>query len=168
MPNLVVNRPDRFPNGTVVDAYPASARKARGDLPPGGPILETQTVASNIATFTTLAADTPYTFYAAATGQYLNQRLSTTDLGKAVGTGDTTSGSAALATVAATSGTFQIGQRITGPGIPPGTFLIAGSGASWTMSDKATASATGVALEGHGAYRWRARLMRRRAALGTS
>lgn len=173
MANLVLSRSDLFPVGTSVGAYPAGAAPPSHDGPPAGAALESQTVASNgTATFTTLSNDTAYVFAATVGGasRKVQARLSDSVAarGRAVGTANTTNGSAALASVAASAGAFVIGQRITGPGIPPGTVLISGSGASWTMSDKATATATGVAVEAYGASRWQARLMARRAALGTT
>jgi hypothetical protein len=91
--------------------------------------------------------------------------------------------------VTATTGAFAVGQRITGPGIPPGTFLIDNpSAGTFTMSDKATATATGVALVAYGASppavpsdsgvgakavpvatsKWRAKVLQRRNLAGTS
>lgn len=183
MANLVISRPDLFPDGTSVSAFPAISRKADGS-PPGGPALETQTVSSGIATFTTLANDTAYTFYAAATGRYLNQRLSTTDTGSATGTLTTTSGTPNLSSVTVTTGALAVGQRILAAGIPPGSYIISGSGNAWVMSAPATASGSGVAFTADGATpavanlggtavpkqttKWQAKVRQRRQIQGTA
>lgn len=171
MASYTLNRSDLFPVGTAVSAFAVATPQTNVEGPTPGVAVETQTVgAAGTAAFVALAADTPYVFYALVSGEHrkLRARVSSFDYGRAAGTGDTTSGSTALANVAATSGAFAVGQRVTGPGIPAGTFLVAGSGAAWTMSDKASATAVGVALEGHGAQRWRAVVKRRRLAIGTS
>ena len=61
---VTVSRPDRFPVGTVVKAYPRAARQFGGK--PGAASVEEHTVAADgtLAAFTTLTADTPYTLYA--------------------------------------------------------------------------------------------------------
>jgi hypothetical protein len=80
--------------------------------------------------------------------------------GGATGTGDLTAGSAIVTSVATTSRFFAAGQTVTGTGIPPGTRIVAvkGSseetvnpaatnpGATLTLSQPATATATDVAL----------------------
>lgn len=174
MPTVTLSRSDLFPIGTTVGIYPAAAQGADGSAPRAAAIA-TGVVDAAGALSVTDAGILSYTAYIAAAsvgGSWnyarLRSTLDVTDTGKGIGTGDTAIGSAALANVSASSGSFQIGQRISGPAIPPGTFLISGSGASWVMSDKATANGTGVALEGHGAARWRARVMRRRSLAGTS
>lgn len=181
MAGFVLKRSDIFPIGTSVGAYPASARLAgdRDAAPAAAAAVESQTVdAAGTATFVALAADTDYLFYALVGGQHRMTRGRTKTVtgptsvqgaqGRAVGVATTTSGSAALTAVSATTGAFQVGQYVSGVGIPAGTYLIAGSGASWTMSAAATASGVGVAMEGHRAYSWRATVMRRRVAAGTS
>lgn len=194
MATITLARSDLFPVGTVVGVYPD------GSMPPGTQAVSAPTAAS--ITTGTVAADgtlaitnagvLQYTRYVLAalvsgTWNYCRARstLDVFDYGRAVGTGDTTSGSAALANVVATTGAVAIGQRISGPGIPGGTFLIAGSGAAWTMSATATASAVGAALEGNGAQLaaanlgatpvpsrirtgWQAQLRQRRSIAGTS
>lgn len=123
------------------------------------------------ATFTTLTADTPYVFAALVSGTWRKTRArvgTPTDTGRTVGTGDTTNGAATVANAAATVGTWRVGQRITGPGIPAGTLIKGISGATLTMSNNATATATGAALEGHGGLRWSAKVAQRRSAIGTS
>jgi hypothetical protein len=175
MPSVIVSRSDLFPPGTSAGIYPGTSKPPGGVGPPGAPAIASATVAAGgtlTVTDAGILQGVGYQAYAQVGGEnrYVRVRssLDVTDTGKAVGTGDTASGSASLANVTATSGAFAIGQRVTGPGIPPGTYLIAGSGASWTMSDKATATASTVALEGHGRDRWRAKVMQRRAAIGTS
>lgn len=195
MPSVVVSRSDLFPPGTTVGIYPAGSQPPTGVGPPGAAAIASAAVAAGGTLTVTNAGilqGVTYVAYAQVGGvdRYVQVRssLDISGLASTVGTGDTTSGSTALANVAASSGAFAIGQRISGPGIPAGTYLVAGSGASWTMSDKATATATGVALEGNIAYpaavpsnlgsgaqarpvaatRWRAKVMQRRAISGTS
>lgn len=181
MATFVLKRSDLFPVGTSVGAYPASAaRRSSQDMAPAAAAAtESQVVdAAGTATFVALAADTDYVFYALVGGQhrYTKGRTKTATgvssvrgaLGQATGTANTTSGSAALSSVTATTGAFQVGQLISGPGIPAGTTLIAGSGASWTMSAKATATGTGVAVQADAGRTWAARLKARRVAIGTS
>jgi hypothetical protein len=190
MASVTLNRPDLYPAGTTVGVYPAGAKQS--GQAPGAAVIATGVTDSAGALSVTNAgilSGTQYVCWASVGGEnryaFVRSTLDTFDTGRATGTGNTTSGSAALASVTATTGAFAIGQRIVGPGIPPGTFLIAGSGASWTMSDKATATASGVALEGHGARvpaavlgatavpsrqatGWRAQLLQRRSITGTS
>jgi hypothetical protein len=159
---------------------------------PGAAAIASAAVAANGTLTVTDAGILSYTRYVAAAnvgGTWVYARCRSTldafDYGRALGTGDTVSGSAALANVVATSGAFAIGQRISGPGIPGGTFLRAGSGASWTMTAAATATGTTVALEGNGAQvpaanlgatavpsrvrtGWQAQLAQRRSIAGTS
>lgn len=192
MPTVTLARSDLFPVATVVGIYPAGAQNDAG---PGAAVIATGTVdaAGNLSvTSASILALTTYVAGALVGGAWRWARLRSTldvaELGRATGTGTLTSGSTALTSVAVATGAFAIGQRIVNApgsvGIPPGTFLIAGSGASWTMSAAATASAAGVAIEGHGATvpvavigatpvtspisRWRARVMQRRSLAGTS
>ncbi|HSK38780.1 MAG TPA: hypothetical protein VK943_03345, partial [Arenibaculum sp.] len=70
--------------------------------------------------------------------------------GAAAGTG-TLNGTATVSAVVATSGAFLVGQKITGAGIPAGTRIVAanvgtGLNSTLTLSQAATASASGVAL----------------------
>lgn len=61
--------------------------------------------------------------------------------------GTTTSLSVTVSSTAVQSGkTIRIGQTITGPGIPIGTTVMATTASTLTLSQAATASATGVAL----------------------
>jgi hypothetical protein len=179
MASFTLNRSDLFPVGTTVGAYPFTAGRRFQDLAPSQPATESQVVAVNgQAAFVALAADTDYLFYAFVGGQHRMTRGRTKTptgvgsvqgaQGRAVGVATTSSGSTGLTGVSASSGAFQVGQQVSGPGIPAGTYLTGGSGASWTMSDKATASGVGAAVEGHRAYSWRAQVMRRRVAVGTS
>jgi hypothetical protein len=195
MPSVIVSRSDLFPVGTTVGIYPGTSRPPDGDGPPGSAVIASAAVAAGGSLTVTNAGilqGVDYVAYAKIGNEHryvkVRSSLDISGLAGTVGTGDTTSGSAALANVSASSGAFAIGQRIEGPGIPAGTFLIAGSGASWTMSAKATASASGVALGGHGAYpaavpanlgsgalarpvaqtKWQAKVMQRRSILGTS
>ncbi len=175
MANYTLNRADLFPAGTSVGAYPAvNLRKWEGI--PSGTATETQTVAAGgTAAFVALAADTEYLFYGG--GRWMKVKVAKTaagassnraSLGEATGTATTTSGSAALTLVTATVGDFKVGQMVTGAGIPAQTRLIAGSGANWTMDNKATASAAGVAITAYGGNTWAAKVKARRVAVGTS
>jgi hypothetical protein len=141
---------------------PCGAELASGTVDSGGALSITDSDIVSGTRFELYALVGSEHRYAAA-----RSTLDIFDAGSAVGTGDTNS-TTALSNVAATSGAFQIGQRITGPGIPSGTRLVSGSGASWVMSAAATATATGVALKADSAYVWQARLRRRRALIGTS
>jgi hypothetical protein len=187
---LTVNRPDLFPAGTNVGVYPGTSFQP--GQAPGSATVATGTSDSAGAVSITSGSILSLTGYivAAQVGGVWNQvrarsTLDTTDLGRATGTANTSSGSTALSSVSAATGAFAVGQRVAGPGIPPGTLLQSGSGASWTMTDKATANGTGVAIEGHGARvpaanlgataipsriatGWRAQLMQRRSIAGTS
>jgi hypothetical protein len=189
MATVTLARSDVFPIGTTVGIYPGTSF-VPGQAPGSAAIASAAVDAAGLLTVTSasILSLTPYIAAAQVNGVWQGLRvrstLDTFDYGRATGTATTSSGSANLTSVSATTGAFAIGQRVVGPGIPGGTFLISGSGASWTMSDKATASAT-VSIEGHGASpsvavlgatpvpptqstKWRARLMQRRATAGTS
>ena len=58
-------------------------------------------------------------------------------------TATTTSGSNQLTSV---TGTPAVGQLLVGAGIPFGTMIASGAGATWTMTQNATASASGVSI----------------------
>jgi hypothetical protein len=186
---VTLARSDVFPVGTTVGIYPG-ASFVDGQAPGSAVIASAAVDAAGLLTVTSgsIASLTPYIASASVNGVWRSLRvrstLDVTDYGRATGTATTSSGSANLTSVSASTGVFAIGQRVTGPGIPAGTFLISGSGASWTMSDKATASAT-VSIEAYGAQagaavlgatvipsrintRWRAQLLQRRATAGTS
>jgi hypothetical protein len=62
---------------------------------------------------------------------------------------------------------FQIGQAITGPGIPPGVTITNVVGDTLTLSAPTTATASGVAITAYGARAWSAIVKRRRVAIGT-
>jgi hypothetical protein len=194
MATVTIARSDLFPVGTTVGIYPAGAFPPANQTPsaPGAAAIASAAVAANGTLTVTDAGILSYTRYVAAAnvgGTWVYARCRSTldafDYGRALGTGDTVSGSTALANVVATSGAFAVGQRISGPGIPGGTFLRAGSGAAWTMTAPATATGTTVALEGNGAQvpaanlgatvipsrirtGWQAQLAQRRSIAGTS
>lgn len=194
MATVTIARSDLFPVGTTVGIYPAGAFPPANQVPsaPGAAAIASAAVAANGTLTVTDAGILSYTRYVAAAnvgGTWVYARCRSTldafDYGRALGTGDTVSGSTALANVVATSGAFAVGQRISGPGIPGGTFLRAGSGAAWTMTAAATATGTTVALEGNGAQvptanlgatvipsrirtGWQAQLAQRRSIAGTS
>jgi hypothetical protein len=169
MPNIVIQQPATFPNGTSVSAYPASAQRSDGG-PPAAVALETQVVASDAATFTTLSADTAYAFYAAANGRWHQQRITSvqsTDRGQAVASAvTTTSGSPTLTSVTLTSGRLEVGQRIAAAGVPSYAVIRdIPTNNTVTMSEKATASAT-VPATFDGSMNTEARRASRRAAAG--
>lgn len=187
---VTLARSDVFPVGTTVGIYPGNSINP-GQAPGSAVIASAAVDAAGLLTVTNagILSLTPYIASASVNGVWQSLRVRSTldvfDYGRATGTATTTNASASLTLVSPTTGAFAIGQRVVGAGIPAGTFLISGSGASWTMSDKATASAAGVAIEGHGAQvgaavlgatvvpsriatKWRAQLMQRRATAGTS
>lgn len=172
MATVLVNRSDLWPVGTSVGIYPAGSQT---DGAPGAPAIASATVAADGSLTVTNAGILSLTAYVAAaqvsgTWRYARVRstLDTHDAGTFSATGDTTNGSATVANASASAGTIQAGMRISGPGIPAGTTILTVSGGTLTLSANATATATGVALAGEGAYVWRAKLRRRRVALGTS
>jgi hypothetical protein len=188
MATVSINRPDLFGASATVGIYPAAAMLP-GHAPSGSALASGTTDSAGALSVTDAAipSNTRLVAYAAGTGNYCRCRstLDVEDRGTAVGTADTTSGSASLANVSASSGAFAQGQRISGPGIPAGTRLISGSGGSWVMSTAATASASGVAVAAEGARvaaaglgsatvpqtiatTWQSRVLQRRVAAGTS
>lgn len=58
----------------------------------------------------------------------------------------TTATSTALTVSAVASGFVQIGQTVTGAGVPTGTTIASGSGTAWVLSAATTASASGVPM----------------------
>jgi hypothetical protein len=66
--------------------------------------------------------------------------------GGAAGTGDLTSGSTNVVNLTTTSKAFEIGQTVTGTGIPAGTTVRDLGIGTLTLSKAATASGTGVAI----------------------
>lgn len=194
MPTVTLTgRSDLFPVGTTVGIYAGnSQRPAPG--PPTSPAIATGVVdaAGNLSvTNAGILQGVRYSAYANVGGidvsTQVRSTLDVSDTGKGIGTA-TLNSTTALTLVSATVGAFAIGQRITGPGIPAGTYLIAGSGANWTMSAAATASGAGVAIQAEGASpavvppdkgvgalavpvpvtTWRAKVAQRRAIIGTS
>jgi hypothetical protein len=189
MATVTVARSDLWPIGTTVSIYPAGARNA--GAPAAAAIASAAVDAAGLLTVTSgsILSLTPYVAAAQVGGEWRYAIVRSTadvyDRGVAVGTGDLTSGLTTLTNVSASSGAFAVGQRINGTGIPSGTRLISGSGASWVLSTKATASGTGVALVADGARvpaanlgatavpsrystPWGAQLMQRRSIAGTS
>src|SRR4051794_1289764 len=113
MATVSLNRSDVFPVGTVVGIYPAQAQRqgSVGPQPPTVPAITTGTVdaAGNLSvTNAGILQGVDYVAAAQVNGvwQYVQARstLDVTDYGTATGTGNITSGSTALASVAATSG----------------------------------------------------------------
>lgn len=172
MATLTCSRSDVFPPTATVTVHPLGAKRD-GQAPCGAAVASGTVDAAGALSITDsdIVSGTTFELYSlvGTEHRYLRARstLDIFDTGSAVGTGDTNS-TTALANVSASAGAFAIGQRITGPGIPAGTFLVSGSGASWVMSAAATATASSVALKADGAMVWKARLRRRRAALGTA
>jgi hypothetical protein len=198
MPTVSISRSDLYPVGTTVGIYPAGAQRV-GQTPSGPPtaaVIATGVVdaAGNLSvTNAGILSYTQYVAYALVNGEHryarLRSTLDTYDYGVATFTADTSSGANTLLSVSVSVGAVAIGQRVEGVGIPPGTYIVSGSGASWVMSDKATATATGVTLRAYGASpsvtgggqgvgatpqpptqstRWAARVRQRRATAGTS
>ncbi len=62
------------------------------------------------------------------------------------GTGDVANGSPTVTGVAVTTGTFAVGQRVGGAGIPANATIVAVGSGTLTLSTNATATANGVAL----------------------
>jgi hypothetical protein len=188
MATVSINRPDLFGASATVGIYPADA-KIDGQGPASAALASGTTDSAGALSVTSgsIPSNTKLVAYAAGTGNYCRCRstLDVEDRGTAVGTADTTSGSANLANVTASSGAFAQGQRISGTGIPAGTRLISGSGGSWVMSTAATANGTGVAVQAEGARvaaaglgsatvpqttatTWQSVVLQRRVAAGTS
>jgi hypothetical protein len=172
MPSVALTRPDAFPDGTSVGIYPASSRNP-GDVPTAA-VIASGTVASNALSVTNagILQGVGLVAYAKVGSEHryvaLRSTLDVSDTGIGSGTGNTTNGSASVTSAVASSGSFQIGQRISGPGIPPGARIKAISGGTLTLTDKATATASGVALTAEHAGSWRAQVDRRKDKIGTS
>jgi hypothetical protein len=168
-----LSRSDTFPVGTSVGIYPGGAWNPGGA--PRAQVIASATVdaAGNLSvTNAGILSGTEYVAYALVNGENRYLKLRSTldghDRGIAVGTGDTTNNSTDIVNAAASSGAFAEGQIITGPGIPPQARIFSIAGSTLTMDTKATATATGVALVAYGAGAWRAKVRRRRVAVGTS
>jgi hypothetical protein len=157
--------------GANVSAYPAASLPGTRDGAPAGTAVETVAAsAAGVATHVTLANDTAYVLYQASPYRAVRARIadSVTETGRATATGTTSVGSVSVTAVTVTSGTVQVGQRITGPGIPSGARVKSFSAGTITLTDKATAAGTGVALELSGAKEAKARVLRDRDKRGTS
>lgn len=188
MPTVTLND-SKFPVGTTVGIYPTGS--GQFGQPPTAAAIATGVVdAANLLTVTNagILQGTTYPAYAQVNGEhrYVRTRstLDVTDRGSAVGTLTTTNTSPNLTVVSPSSGALAVGQRIVGAGIPPGSYLISGSGASWVMSAPATASASGVAFTSDGATpavavlgatavpknitTWQAQVRQRRQIMGTA
>lgn len=172
MATLTLSRSDLFPPGTTVSIR-AAGSKRDGQAPCGAEVASGTVDAAGALSVTSgsVLSLTSYVCYAlvGAEHRYAMARstLDLFDVGGAVGTGDTANAANTLLNVSASAGAFRIGQRITGPKIPPGTYLVSGSGASWVMSANATGNGSGVALKADSGLTWRATVKRRRAAIGT-
>jgi hypothetical protein len=173
MATATINRSDLWPVGTSVGIYPAGAHNPGGS--PGAAAIASGVVDAAGALSVTdagILSGTQYVAAASVGGEWryakLRSTLDTFDKGVFTATGDTTSGSATVANASASAGTIQAGMRISGAGIPGGTYILAVSGGTLTLSAAATASATGVALSGESAYSWYAKLRRRKIAIGTT
>ena len=121
-----------YPVGTVVGAY-APGSDVTAPAAPVGAAIATGTVdAANALSITNagIVAGKDYVLYAAAgPNPYVRARstLDKADTGRAAGTGTLTTGSPAVDALTATSGRFEVGQRIRTitalASIPPGTFI---------------------------------------------
>lgn len=175
MPTVTVNRADVFPVGQSVGVYPPNSVPADGSGAPGSAAIVSATVdgaGQFSATNAGIESGKTYILAASVGGEwrYLRARstLDSHDAGTAVGTGNTSNGTDTILSATASSGTFQAGQILTGPGIPPLCKIKDVSGGTLTLDCKATATGTGVALQAYGAGAWRAKVRRRRASLGTA
>lgn len=168
MPNLVTSG---WSAGANVSAYPSNALPSTRDGAPAGTALQTVAAsAGGVATHTTLVADTPYVLYQASPYRAVRAHISdsATALGRATATGNTTNNSATVSSVSASAGAVIVGQRIAGAGIPNGARVKSVSGNTITMTEKATATATGVALDLAGAKDPKAKVLRDRDGRGTA
>lgn len=169
MANLVTSG---WAGGANVAAYPAnSLAPSRESGAPAGAALETVAAnAAGTATHATLSNDTAYVLYQASPRRVVNARIASShvDRGVATGTGNTTAGSTDIASSAASLGAFVVGQRLAGPGIPNGARIRKIVGATLTMTEKATATATGVTIEATDSKGAAARVLRERDKRGTS
>jgi hypothetical protein len=103
------------------------------------------------------------TYYVIASGLTANDFKVSATLGGATidVTSDLTAGTVSRAAP------FQIGQYLTGPGIPAGAKILNVVGDTLTIDVAATATASQVALTAYGAQAWSAVVKRRRVAIGT-
>jgi hypothetical protein len=168
MPNLVTRG---WTVGQNVGAYPANSLPPTRDGAPAAAAIETVVAdAAGAATHVTLSADVPYVLFQASPYRAVRARIadSVSDTGRAVATGTTTSGSASVTSVTPTAGTVLVGQRVAGPGIPPNTRIKSYSAGTAVLTNKATASGVGVALDIVGGKDRAARVMQERDRRGTS
>lgn len=172
MATITCSRSDLFPVGSTVTVHPNGELKTDGGAPSGASVASGTVGADGALSITDsdIVSGTAFILYAAATGKMCKARstLDIQDLGGATGDGDTTNGSVTVTNVGTTAGSFRAGQRIAGAGIPGGTTIANIVGTTITLSAKATATASDVALIAEGAFVWQARLRRRRVALGTA
>jgi hypothetical protein len=172
---ITANRADVFPVGTSVGVYPPGAVSAGHDSAPGAAAIVSASVdAAGQFSATNAGIESGKTYVLAASvggaWRYLRARstLDKHDGGTATGTGNTSANSDQVTSLSTTTGTFVPGQFISGPGIPAQCRIKSISGSTITMDCKATATATGVALQAYGAGAWQAKVRRRKVALGTS
>lgn len=170
---MTANRSDLFPPSTTVGVYPAGAITP-GEAPRSAALTTAATDSAGAfsATNAAILSGTRYALAAQVDGQwrhaFVRSTLDIFDSGTFTATGDTTNGSVTVSNASASAGSIQAGMRITGSGIPSGTRIQTVSGATLTLTAAATVTASGVTLRGDSAYVWRAKLRRRRAALGTA
>lgn len=190
MATLTLNRPDVFGPSQAVGVYPAEAF-TWGQAPRAASVATgtTDTAGALSITSANILQGTLYAVAAQVGGQWVGLRAKSTldvfDYGKATGTCNTTSGSAAIASVSVSSGALAVGQQFYAPGFENGAYINSGSGASWVVSSPATATATGVSFESHGGQvpaavlgatavpsrirtPWQAQLRQRRQLMGTA
>jgi hypothetical protein len=174
MATVTLRRTDLWPVGTTVGIYPGGSVPADVTTHPTQLSLATAVIdAAGLLTVTD-AAILSYTDYVAAaadaagTWHYARCRSTLDIQERGIVTGTLDIDETAVATNAvATVGSFQIGQRLSGTGIRPGTLIQNVVGGTLALSQTASATATGVAVQGEGGLRWKATIMRRRAAIGT-
>ena len=171
MATVTLSRSDVFPVGTSVGIYPAGAAAGAA---PGTAVIASGTVDAAGALSVTnagIVSGRTYLAHAVINGENRSIAVRSTvdahDYGTAVGTGNTTNGSASVTSLTTSSGTFVAGQTLVGVGIRPGTKILNVTGNVLTLDQTASANGTGVALQAADAQTWKAKLRRRRDALGT-
>lgn len=176
MATVTLRRSDLFPVGTTVGIYPRGSGAPAGyDGPPRAAAIASAIVdAAGLLTVTDVGilAGTDYNAYAKIGTEHRYARVRSTvdtfDRGTVVGTGDITNGSFTILNAAASSGSFQIGQVLSGAGIKAGTTINNIVGATLAIDQAATATALGSALTGEGGKRWVSRVKARKALIGTT
>jgi hypothetical protein len=162
MATVTIARSDLFPVGTTVGIYPAGAFPPANQTPsaPGAAAIASAAVAANGTLTVTDAGILSYTRYVAAAnvgGTWVYARCRSTldafDYGRALGTGDTVSGSAALANVVATSAATATGT----------TVALEGNGAQVPAANLGATAVPSRIRTG-----WQAQLAQRRSIAGTS